>query len=48
MQKEFTIKNVVPLMLKVSDIQPYDSNNMIYPYDKVVSNNIGTIQKMRK
>jgi hypothetical protein len=45
MQEEFTIKRVVPLMLKVSDIQPYDVNNKIYPYDVVVENNIGTISK---
>jgi hypothetical protein len=43
MQEEFTIKQAVPLMLKVSDIQPYDTNNKIFPYDKVVSNTIGTI-----
>jgi hypothetical protein len=45
MQEEFTIKNVVPLMLKVSDIQPYDVNNLIYPYDKVVSNSTGSISQ---
>jgi hypothetical protein len=32
-------------MLKVSDIQPYDINNLIYPYETVVPNNIGTISQ---
>jgi hypothetical protein len=45
MSKEFTINQVVPLMLKVSDIQKYDINNKIYPYSKTVSNDIGTISK---
>jgi hypothetical protein len=45
MQKEFTINRVVPLMLKVSDIQKYDTNNKIYPYSKTVSNQVGTVSK---
>jgi hypothetical protein len=45
MNKEFTINRVVPLFLKVSDIQPYSITNLIYPYTKVVSNNVGTISK---
>jgi hypothetical protein len=44
-KKEFTINRIVPLMLKVSDIQIHDSNNVIYPYSKVVSNNVGSIKK---
>jgi hypothetical protein len=45
MQEEFTIQKFVPLLLKVSDIQAYDVNNKIYPYDKVVSNKIGSISQ---
>jgi hypothetical protein len=45
MQEEFTINRIVPLMLKVSDIQPFNINDLIYPYDKVISNNIGKISK---
>jgi hypothetical protein len=44
MQKEFTINRNVPLILKVSDIQPYDVNNRIFPYSKVVSNEVGSIK----
>jgi hypothetical protein len=43
MQEEFNINSVVPLMLSVTDIQPYDSNNIIYPYDVRVVNEMGTI-----
>jgi hypothetical protein len=32
-------------MLSVSDIQPYDINNIMYPYEKIVSNKVGTISK---
>jgi hypothetical protein len=45
MQEEFTINRIVPLMLKVSDIQQYDVNNRIFPYTYTVSNNVGTISK---
>jgi hypothetical protein len=45
MQEKFTINRIVPLMLSVSDIQLYDVNNIIFPYDKVVSNKVGTISK---
>jgi hypothetical protein len=44
-EEEFTINRILPLMLSVSDIQLYDVNNLIYSYDKVVSNKVGTISK---
>jgi hypothetical protein len=43
--EEFNINRVVPLMLSVSDIQLYDSANIIYPYSDIVSNSIGTISQ---
>lgn len=45
MQEEFNINRVVPLMLKVSDIQLYDDSEKIFPYDKIVSNSVGSISK---
>jgi hypothetical protein len=45
MQEEFNNNRIVPLMLKVSDIQPYDTNNKIFPYETVVSNAVGTISQ---
>jgi hypothetical protein len=45
MQEEFTINRIVPLMLSVEDIQPFDPNDVMFPYDKIVSNNVGTIAK---
>jgi hypothetical protein len=45
MQKEFTINRIVPLLLKVSDILPYDVNNIMYPYSKVVENKVGCIKQ---
>jgi hypothetical protein len=41
---DINIERVVPLMLNVSDIQPYDINNIIFPYDVIVSNKVGSIQ----
>lgn len=42
---DININRVVPLMLSVSDIQPYDSNNIIYPNSLIISNKIGTIKR---
>jgi hypothetical protein len=44
MQEEFTINSIVPLILKVSDIRPYDKNDVSFPYSKVVLNKVGTIK----
>ena len=44
MSEKFNIKKVVPLMLSVADIQPYNINNRIYPYDVIVSNDVGMIK----
>jgi hypothetical protein len=45
MQEEFSINRIVPLMLKVADIQLFDIANQMFPYEKTVSNNVGTISK---
>ena len=43
MQEEFTINRIVPLILKVSDIRPYDKNDISYPYEKTISNKVGSV-----
>jgi len=43
MSEDIITPVTVPLLLSVTDILPYDPNNLIYPASNTISNNVGQI-----